>query len=69
MKHSLISLSLSAAVAAILLPVSIGLSASVIAVAGILALALRDYSREIKPLSLSPIAAGATRRANLRLAA
>ena len=41
----------------------------VIAVAGVLALALRDYSREIKPLSLSSIPAGAARRTNLRLAA
>ena len=69
MKNSFVSLSLSAAVAAILLPISIGFSASVIAVAGVLALALRDYSREIKPLSLSSLPAGAARRTNLRLAA
>jgi len=69
MKNSFVSLSVSAAVAAILLPISIGVSASVIAVAGVLALALRDYSREIKPLSLSSLPAGAARRTNLRLAA
>jgi hypothetical protein len=66
MKHSLISLSVSALVAAVLLPVSVGLSASLIAAAGLLALALGDYSREIKPLSAIP--AVATHRSGLRLA-
>jgi len=67
MKNSLLSLSVSALVAAVLLPISVGLSASLIAAAGLLALALGDYAREIKPLSALP--AVSTHRSGLRLAA
>ncbi len=69
MKNSLVTLSVSALVAALLLPVSIGLSASVIAAAGLVAVALGDYAREIKPLPLSVIPSVAKHRSGLRLAA
>jgi hypothetical protein len=68
MKNSLITLSVSALVAAALLPVSIGLIASVTAVTGMLALALGDVVRDIKPLTLSAIPATG-RRARLPYAA
>ncbi len=69
MKNSFISLAISALVAAALLPFSIGLIASVTSFAGMTALALSDYGREIKPLALNAVPAGAGRRGRLPLAA
>jgi len=69
MKSSFISvLSISAVVAAALLPINVALSASVIAAAGMLALGFRDYSREIKPLSAELIPCTTANRSSLRLA-